>query len=276
MSYRTEAGLEAAVRSLLDQEERVELIVVNSGGGDPAGRLRAAGLEVRVIDTPERLLPGAARNAGIESTSAPYVAFLAADCVATPGWASARLAWHRAGADVVAGSMGTTDPGNAASCASLLLLHRRRLPGTRVRRRPLFSSSYRRTLLERTGPFREDLRTGEDTELAGRLPGAASLVWAPEVRTLHRYPTSCRVLLADQFARGLRRARAEAVGSGPAPWRLALRALIDAIPCVVVAVCVDEPLGRGRLRLSLPLLAPATLAYVAGLLTAATSGGRGL
>ena len=38
-----------------------------------------------------------ARNAGVVATSAPFVAFLAADCVAQPGWAAARLA-HRFGA----------------------------------------------------------------------------------------------------------------------------------------------------------------------------------
>jgi GT2 family glycosyltransferase len=268
MSYRAEAGLEDAVGSLLVQEEPVEVVVVNSGGGEPAARLRAAGLDVPVLDVPGRLFPGAARNRGVKVTRAPFVAFMAADCMAAPGWASARLARHRAGVDAVAGAMGTANPENAASCASLLLLHRRRLPEAPARRRPHLSLSFRRALLERTGSFREDLRAGEDTEFAGRLPASTRVVWAPDVRTLHRYPTTSRDLLEDQFARGRRRARAEsALRSGLAPWRLAVRALFDAVPCVLLAARVDDPVDRGRLRGSLPLLVPATLAYTMGLLT---------
>ncbi|HYH47235.1 MAG TPA: glycosyltransferase family A protein, partial [Thermoanaerobaculia bacterium] len=78
--------LAAAVRSLLDQGEPMEVVVVNSAGGGAAATLAAAGLAVPVIERPERLLPGAARNLGIAATRAPFVAFLAADCWAEPGW----------------------------------------------------------------------------------------------------------------------------------------------------------------------------------------------
>src|SRR5688572_15177048 len=71
--------LAAAVRSLLDQGEPLEVVVVNSAGGGAAATLAAAGLAVPVVERPERLLPGAARNLGIAATRAPFVAFLAAD-----------------------------------------------------------------------------------------------------------------------------------------------------------------------------------------------------
>ena len=40
----------------------------------------------RVVESTERLLPGGARNVGIANTDGTFVAFLAADCIAEPGW----------------------------------------------------------------------------------------------------------------------------------------------------------------------------------------------
>jgi glycosyltransferase involved in cell wall biosynthesis len=85
LSLRNEPGLTAAVQSLLAQEEPLEVVVVNSGGHDPTDTLREAGIEVPVIHRKERLYVGGARNLGIDATRAPYVAFLAADCIALPG-----------------------------------------------------------------------------------------------------------------------------------------------------------------------------------------------
>jgi len=86
MSFRGREDVVRAVTSLVRQDVRAEILVVNSGGGSPAERLRDAGLAVPVLDVPEPLTPGAARNAGIAATRAPFVAFLAADCWAAPGW----------------------------------------------------------------------------------------------------------------------------------------------------------------------------------------------
>ncbi|MBN9023617.1 MAG: glycosyltransferase family 2 protein, partial [Rhizobiales bacterium] len=68
-----------AVRSLLAQDPPVEIVVVNSGGGGMAAKLRAAGIDVPVIEREERLYAGAVRNLGIAATRAPFVGFLAAD-----------------------------------------------------------------------------------------------------------------------------------------------------------------------------------------------------
>ena len=127
LSLGDERGLIDAVRSLLDQSAPVEVVVVNSGGGDPAARLAAAQLDVRAVSVDGRLYPGAVRNIGIELTQAPFVAFLAADCIATPGWAVGRLREHRAGAVAVASSPGNAYPESKSASASMLLLHNRLL-----------------------------------------------------------------------------------------------------------------------------------------------------
>src|SRR5919197_6499172 len=102
LSYRNEATILAAVDSLLAQDVELELVVCHSGGGPTPELLARERPGVRVLSTEGRWLPGAARNVGIAATRALYVAFLAGDCEALPGWAAARLARHRAGARAVA------------------------------------------------------------------------------------------------------------------------------------------------------------------------------
>jgi len=58
LSFKTQRGLAAAVESLLSQDVPVEIVVVNSGGGDPAGVLRSRGIQVEVIDRRSASTPG--------------------------------------------------------------------------------------------------------------------------------------------------------------------------------------------------------------------------
>ncbi len=206
MSCGNEPGLERAVLSLLEQDEPVEVVVVNSAGGGARRRLERRFSSVRVWETEERLNPGAARNLGVGMTSAPYVAFLAADCVARPGWAARRLDRHRAGAAGVASALENAAPGSAVADASFLLLFRTRMPSAGPERR-LYGLSYRRSVLERVGPFREDMRTGEDSDLNERL-GDERIDWAPEVITAHPHPRVPATMLVDHFLRGRRAALA--------------------------------------------------------------------
>ena len=181
LSLRAERGLLPAVRSLLEQDEPLEIVVVNSGGGGARRKLIAAGIDVQVIEVPERLLPGAVRNLAIEATRAPYVSFLAADCVALPGWVAGRLREHRRGAVAVAGTMANAHPRSLSARAAYLLLHNRRMPETPPHMRLLYSLSYQRAVFERHGRFREDLLAGEDSEFNARLEPGAEIAWAPDV-----------------------------------------------------------------------------------------------
>jgi glycosyltransferase involved in cell wall biosynthesis len=253
------------VRSLAGQDPRPEIVVVNSGGGDPGPRLAAEGLEVRVVNVAERLLPGAARNAAVEGTEAPYVAFLAADCVAEPGWVAARLRAHRDGAAAVASVLTVTPTATRSECAAHLLLHRRRTPDTPPEQRLLYGLSYERALLARVGPFREDLRQGEDSELNARLPATATVAWTPDVRTVHRHPRSAWPLLRDQYARGRRRAVA-LLELDPARARRAILSSgrANVREALAHARRTSDPAERELLLRGRPLLWPAALAYVTG------------
>jgi glycosyltransferase involved in cell wall biosynthesis len=272
LSYRDEPFLVEAVRSVLDQGIPVEVVVVNSGGGDPAGRLAAAGLGVPVHSFPERLYPGAVRNVGIDQTRAPYLAFLAADCLAAPGWAAARLREHRAGAAAVASAPTNAYPESSTAWASLLLLHNRRLAVTRPSQQLLYSLSYDRSLFDRFGRFREDLRAGEDTEFNARFREHAHTVLAPDAVTAHRYPTELGTMLRDAFRRGRLQARIQGAieGRGPRNVRVALRGPFSVLRSLLVSGRSPRP-ERGRLLRAWPLVIAGAVAYTAGALTASSS-----
>ena len=264
LSLGDQPGLVSAVRSLAEQEPEPELVVVNSGGGARGRTLRRAGLDVTLRHHEGRLLPGGARNAGIDATSARYVAFLAADSVAEPGWVAGRLRAHEAGYAAVACALTVAPQATRSAQAAHLLLHHRRRPDTPPSERLLYGLSYERALFERFGRFREDLRIAEDTEFNRRLEGV-SVAWAPDVRTRHEGPSSPRALMRDQYARGRRRmAIARRFGSPEARRETAIGSALVAAHALRQAARASDPVERRRLLGSWPLLLPAAFAYLMG------------
>lgn len=196
-----------AVQSLLAQQHPIELVVVNSGGGSATQAL-AKFNDVRVLDHQDLLLPGAARNVGIDATSAPYVAFLACDCIAEAGWIRGRLDAHQQGAPAVASAVTNPFPRNLAAWTMYVSLFSNRMPGVPTDKASLYGASYDRCLFDQFGLFREDMRGGEDTEFHQRLAPEVAIRWAPNVRTAHRHPRTFGSLLRDHYRRGRRTAAA--------------------------------------------------------------------
>ncbi len=258
-----------AVRSLVGQGTPVEIVVVHSGGQGISARLAAAGFAgatLECVERVERLLPGAARNLGIAATRAPFVAFLAADCRAEPGWVEARLLAHRAGAPAVASSVTNLYAKNLAAWVSYLALFARRMPGAPEGVALRYGVSYARDLFERFGSFREDLRTGEDTEFHRRLAGQVPIAWVPEVRTAHRHPRRLSALWSDQFRRGTRAAAAWSLLAGPSAARVATDALVRIPGCLRIAWRGSRGQERAWIAAASLALPAAALAYAAGAL----------
>jgi glycosyltransferase involved in cell wall biosynthesis len=223
MGYRNRATIVESVKSVVAQEspEPFEVIVVTSGGDDSAALIRERLPGLTVIESPRRLFPGATRNAGVAATEAPLVAFLAADCLATPGWVSGRLAAHAQGYRAVAGAVGVVPGAGPWAWASHYDLFCARLPGRRagVVRGPdpaANVSSFTRDLLEELGPFDESVETGEDTVAAAKCKDLCVDIWfEPSVLSLHRGPTSTVALVRDHVARHRSEARVRARGIPP-------------------------------------------------------------
>src|SRR5690606_5135806 len=151
-----------AVASIRAQDSPAEIVVVNSGGGDPF-KVLAEHLEyVRLIDVHERLYAGSARNIGIEASGAPFVAFLASDCQACAGWLSGRLARHRAGALAVSSAVVATSAERTLDHASILSLYGSRSPEVPADLADRYGVSYARELFTRSGYFAPGMRVGED------------------------------------------------------------------------------------------------------------------
>lgn len=249
MSYRNEGTVIEAVASLRDQDVPVEVVVSHSGGGETPDFMARAG--VACVASERRRLPGAARNAGVAATTAPFVSFLEGDCLAAPGWAEGRLARHRAGAVAVGSALEPMDPG-PCSRAAWLVEHSARLPLEVPVLSFLHGLSFARSTLARFGPFPEDMLVGEDTEMTKRLlAGGTEIEWAPDVVTVHRYPTTVHGLLAESWTRGRRRAHTRLVERGRrtlardaigAPSRAASRALGADAPVSARQVCTALPL----------------------------------
>jgi hypothetical protein len=267
LSLGADPRLIGAVRSLQKQSVKMEIVVVNSGGGEPERLLRSAGIEVPVIDRPVRLFPGAVRNLGIDATRAPYVSFLAADCRAERGWAAGRLAAHRRGAAAVSSVHSPANLRTRSEYASLLLVHPGRIASTPPARRRYHGLSYYRGLFELYGRFREDLRAGEDSEFNGRIWDREQVAWAPDVRTTHLYPPSPGDLLRDAYRRGQLRTVAERELGRTGTTAIVVQTFTQIALCRRIAAAAPDPAERRRLRRSWPLLLPGSIVYAAGVLT---------
>jgi glycosyltransferase involved in cell wall biosynthesis len=227
IGLRAPATIVDAVKSLTDQCVPLEIIVVNSGGGDARALLAGAGLDAPVIEVPHQVFVGAARNIGIAATKAPFIAFLADDCLACPGWAEARIRHHAAGVGAVSSAMSNSHPRNPVACAAHLALFVRRLPGLPAELALRYGVSFERSLFDRFGLFDESMIVAEDGEFISRLPSELTPIWDPAIKTIHRNETRLMALIGDQYKRGYRNGAYSARITRTMPLRLARNTFSD-------------------------------------------------
>lgn len=217
-----------SVASLLDQEfdEPFEVIVATSGGDRTAELVRRNHHQVRVVESPLRLMPGGVRNMGIEAARGEIVAFLEDGWVARPGWMKNRVEAHRAGHEAVVTTVRVANSESTAARVNAYLCHGDRLEG--AFQGPAgpprsYGLSFTRELLNRVGAFDEALWTTEDPLMARRLAAMGVDAWVePSVCVEHAGPQRVRDLVHEQAALGRRQARSELVSTAPGSIRVKL------------------------------------------------------
>ncbi|MDX6409985.1 MAG: hypothetical protein QOE13_3056 [Gaiellaceae bacterium] len=272
-AYEARAVIDNSLASLLTQDldEPYEVIVVDSGTDDCAAHVESHYPEVRLVRSADRLQVGAARNAGVDAAQGEYIAFLAADCVASPDWLRRRLAKHREGYAAVGGSVVNGTPWHPVGTAGYYLEYTAVLPSTRIlaEQGTPHVLSYARTLFERLGPFPVSTGAGEDTIFNLRLAEARVAVgFDAGVRIAHRNPTRVSDYLKHQYDHGRSFARCAELYALSSPSH----PVEQSLPRAAVRIFVGYPAGRwlralsrvarGRPRSLLAFLALAPLVWL--------------
>jgi glycosyltransferase involved in cell wall biosynthesis len=269
IGFRSQPTLLQAVESLLEQDEPAEIVVVNSGGGDAETLLARYAARIRLIHIQAPLYAGAARNIGIDASSAHYVAFLEGDCLARPGWVRLRRAAHERGARAVASAIVPPDQENDLSLAAHLCLFGARSPEIPPTQALRYGVSYDRQVFAEFGYFNPTLRISEDTNLARRLGRHIHPAWDPRVQTEHGNPPGrCRFWF-EMIGRGRRAARYQPASDRPSPWQPAVfrELLAAARQRTATALHIADTFLRLELARQTSirnLIRPASLAYGAG------------
>lgn len=87
--YNDVGRLVRCLEALMPQVgDDIEVVVADNGSTEPLLAVEARWPRVRIVHQPEKGA-GLARNAGVKATTAPWLHFLDADCVPSPGWVAA-------------------------------------------------------------------------------------------------------------------------------------------------------------------------------------------
>jgi len=164
-AYLSHERIGSALEALRAQTFRdFETIVVNSSQEDATRQAVAATLpDTLFLQSPERLLPHAARNHGVARAQGDLLVFTDPDCRARPDWLGRLVAAHDRGRPVVGGAMGLCgggplEPGVHLSKFFWLL------EGLPAGPKPVICTAnalYSRAAWETVGPFDGDLFTGD-------------------------------------------------------------------------------------------------------------------
>jgi GT2 family glycosyltransferase len=202
-----DARLREALDSLRRQTRRdFEIIVVDNSGAGLVRRDEAAFAGVRVIENERNLGFGTAVNQAIRASSAPYVATLNDDAVASPRWLEALVGAiePRPHAGMCASQVRLFGEDRVDSAGMLVCAdgsskqrgHLRAPADFPVMEEVLFPSGsaalYRRAMLDQVGLFDDDFFLYcEDTDLGLRARwGGWTCLYVPEARVDHHYSHS--------------------------------------------------------------------------------------
>jgi cellulose synthase/poly-beta-1,6-N-acetylglucosamine synthase-like glycosyltransferase len=256
-------GLLAALGPQIAAREDAELIVVDSGSHDRTAELAVAA-GARVLSAGRPGAP-AARNAGLQSARGELIVFLDSDCIPALNWLEELIAGFRDAPSIgaVGGRIVAAPPTNLLQRYAEYAGYITQEEGLRDPFLPYLLTAnccYRKTALDRLDGFDEELRSGEDTDLAWRMQLRLGLEisYAREAMVEHVHRTTLRGLWRQWVRYGwggvqleeLYPDRPVAVGGGGRSLTRPLRRLVSGLVALV-----ELPFGRSDpLEVAAPVL----------------------
>lgn len=217
-----ERVIAACIEALLAQDypaQEREILVVDNGSTDRTAQI-VRSYPVRYLTEPRRGVSNA-RNRGIAAARGGLVALLDGDCVPEPQWLRelvAPLDHERVGA--VAGELGHAPAANAPQRQSARILGNWQRFATSSDPPYLVTANaaFRRSVLDRVGPFDPRLTRAQDVDFGLRLNEleGVAVVYRPAARAMHTHPASQRAFFRQQlgwaYGAGLLEAKRRAQG----------------------------------------------------------------
>jgi len=191
--YNSRRTIGFAIKAILKQkfDEPIEVIVVDSSAKPVADWLSSRFPAVKVLTSPERMFPGAARNAGAREARGRYLAFIDADAMPEPPWLDRlyRLTTGDEGISACGGAITNANPELFASRVLHWVEFSSFLKGLKSGSKPFLSSSnllVSKEKFNRTGGFSENYRMAEDLLFSARLKEGLHFEGSVGVSHLHR------------------------------------------------------------------------------------------
>jgi glycosyltransferase involved in cell wall biosynthesis len=207
--------LVACLQSLSQCETALsaEVIVVDAGLDPEVAVVAERVPGVRVVRGTAPLLPGAARNLGVDRAAGDWVCFIDADCVVEPGWLAAAIGALRSGAKVVGGPILHGEPWNPIATIDNLMQFvdsPEGRPAGPMNLLPSCNVGISRADFLALGGFPElDQACGEDVLFSQKANArwTGALVFVPAMRIRHFGRRTLRRLWAHQESFGYARGR---------------------------------------------------------------------
>jgi len=207
-AFNAQKNIKSVIEGALSQTySPIELIIVDDGSNDETARI-AKGFERVKYIFQENSGPAAARNRGVEESTADFVFFTDSDCIPRKDWI--RTAFHHFKNErvaVVSGSYGIANSHSLlARCIQkeILYRHRHLMP-----QNPKSFGSYnfgiRKKIFEALGGFNTSYlnASGEDNDLSYRIVNSGSLIqFEINARVNHHHPEKLMKYLKEQYRHG--------------------------------------------------------------------------